>query len=91
MEIWTRILQILDTQMETPLPYGAFHLLWLGFTVAASLLLAFYGKKMQTKTINKIVLVTAIVTIALEIYKQINFTFGDGSAAAAYQWYAFPW
>ncbi len=91
MEIWTRILQILDTQMKTPLSYGPFHLLWLGFTVAASLLLAFYGKKMQTKTINKIVLVTAIVTIALEIYKQINFTFGDGSAAPAYQWYAFPW
>jgi hypothetical protein len=91
MEVWTKILQILDTQMETPVPYGPFHLLWLGIVVVTSVLLAQYGKKMDRKTIQKIVLVTALVTIALEIYKQINFTFGDGSGTPAYQWYAFPW
>ena len=91
MEFWTRILQIMNTQMETPVPYGAFHLLWLGITAVSAVLLALYGRKMNYKTISKIVLVTAIVTSALEIYKQINFTFGDGSAAPSYQWYAFPW
>ena len=91
MEIWTKILQILDTQMETPEPYGWFHLLWLGITAAAAALAALHGGKMSDKKINNIVLVTAIVTIVLEVYKQINFTFGDGSAAPAYQWYAFPW
>ena len=91
MEVWTKILQILDTQMETPVPYGPFHLLWLGIVVVTSVLLAQYSKKMDRKTIQKIVLVTALVTIALEIYKQINFTFGDGSGTPMYQWYAFPW
>lgn len=91
MELWTKMLQILDTQMETPLPYGPFHLLWLAFTVVASVLLAVYSFHWKEKTINKIVLVTAIVTIVLEIYKQINFTFGDGSGVPSYQWYAFPW
>ena len=91
MELWTKILQILDAQMETPTPYGPFHLLWLAIMIAAAVLLALRSGKMDHKKINKIVLVTAIVTIALEIYKQINYTFGDGSAAPSYQWYAFPW
>ena len=91
MELWTKLLQFLDTQMETPLPYGPFHLLWLAITVVTSVLLAVYSPRWKEKTIQKIVLVTAIVTIALEVYKQINFTFGDGSGVPAYQWYAFPW
>lgn len=91
MEIWTKILQILNTQMETPVPYGPFHLLWLGITAVTAVLLALRSRKMNENTISNIVLVMAIVTIALEIYKQINFTFGDGSGEPAYQWYAFPW
>lgn len=91
MELWTKLLQILNTQMTAPMPYGPFHLLWLAIMAAAAVLLALQSRKMDHKIINKIVLVTAIVTIALETYKQINYTFGDGSAAPAYQWYAFPW
>ena len=91
MEFWTKILQILDAQMEAPVPYGSFHLLWLGITIVTAVLLALQSRKMDRETINKTVLVTAIVTILLETYKQINFTFGDGSAAPSYQWYAFPW
>lgn len=91
MELWTKILQIMHTQMETPLPYGPFHLLWLAITVVTAVLLALRGSHWKENTISKIVLVTAIVTIALEIYKQINFTFGDGSGVPSYQWYAFPW
>ena len=37
------------------------------------------------------VLVTTIVVIVLEIYKQINYTFGyENGITADYQWYAFP-
>ena len=91
MDIWTRILQILDTQMTEPLPYGWFHLLWLGVTVVASVALGLRGNKRSFDNVRKIVLAIAVATIALEIYKQINFTFGDGSSTPSYQWYAFPW
>jgi hypothetical protein len=91
MEVWTKILQILDTQMETPVPYGPFHLLWLGIVVAASLALGLRGHNRSFDNVRKIVLILSVVTIVLEVYKQINYTFGDGSAAPAYQWYAFPW
>ena len=75
MEICKSILRILDTQMEVPAPYGGFHLLWLAIVVVASVLLAKHGRKMDSKNVNRVVLVMAIVTICLEIYKQINFTF----------------
>jgi hypothetical protein len=91
MEIWTRILQILDTQMTTPGLFGWFHLLWLGIVVAASLALGLRGHDRSFDNVRKIVLILSVVTIVLEVYKQINYTFGDGSAAPAYQWYAFPW
>ena len=91
MKNWTRILQIMDSSMETPLPYGWFHLLCLGITLVSSVLLALRGEKLRRKIVVNTVLVVAIVTIVLEIYKQINFTFGDGSGQPAYQWYAFPW
>ena len=77
--------------METPSAYGWFHWMWLGIMVAASVLVAVRGKKMKENTVINIVLVTAIVTILLEIYKQINYTFGDGSGTPSYAWYAFPW
>ena len=37
------------------------------------------------------VLITALVVILLEIYKQINYTFSyEGAITFDYQWYAFP-
>ncbi len=91
MELSKRLLQILDADMQTPLPYGWFHLLCLAIVIVAAVFLALCSRKMEQKTICRIVVITAIVTFVLEVYKQINFTFGDGSAAPNYQWYAFPW
>lgn len=91
MNIWVAILQILNAQMEVPALFGWFHLLWLAIMVAASVLLGLWSKKAKKEHINKFVLVMAIVTIGLEVYKQINYTFGDGSSAPSYSWYAFPW
>ncbi len=91
MDTWTKILQIMDAQMTRPALFGWFHLLWLGIVILASVLLAFWSRKAKTKHITNYVLIMAIVTIVLEIYKQINFTFGNGSGVPNYHWYAFPW
>lgn len=91
MEFWNQLLQFMDTQMETPLPYGPFHLIWLAITVGLSLWVAFGAKKHSRKQVSNVLLVTAIAVMLLEIYKQINYTFGDGSGEPEYQWYAFPW
>jgi len=92
MVFWQNVLRILDAGMETPLPYGWFHLLSCALCVAVTVLLcALLGKGNFVQRRN-VILVTAIVTIVLEIYKQINysFTYNDG-IAFDYQWYSFPW
>ena len=91
MDFWTKILQIMDTKMETPPLFGWFHCMWLGIMVIASVLLGIWSKKAKAKHITNYVLIMSVVTIALEVYKQINYTFGDGSSAPDYLWYAFPW
>lgn len=91
MDSWTKILQLMDAKMQTPTLFGWFHLLWLGIMVLASVLLARWSKKAQAKHVTNFVLIVSIVTVVLEVYKQINYTFGDGSGAPDYQWYAFPW
>ena len=81
------ILRILDTSMETPALFGWFHLLWLFITAAVTFLFCRFGKGKE----RQVILVTTFVVIALEIYKQINYTFSyEGAITFDYQWYAFP-
>ncbi len=93
MEALIKIIEFLDTQMETPTCYGWFHLLWLVVVLPVStfLLCRFYGKVTE-KQVRKVLLITAISVIVLEIYKMINYTFTvvDGAVVADFQWYAFP-
>lgn len=90
MEFFQPILQFLDTKMEQPAAYGWFHILCLLIVGALTVLAAVYGKKASEKTVRRIVLYTALVVIVLEVYKQINFTFGSGDRDFYYHWYAFP-
>ena len=91
MELLGKLLEILDTDMTTPAMYGWFHLLFFALSVAAGVLLCKF-KKPSDKFVNGLILFTAISSIVLEVYKQVNFTFSyDGQTITAdYQWYAFP-
>lgn len=92
MNILISILELLDLEMTEPQMYGAFHIIWLIITVAASVALCLAFKGHTEKTSRKIVFYTAILVTVLEIYKQINYTFKvtDGEIVADFQWYAFP-
>ena len=86
------ILIFLNSQMNDPTPFGWFHLLWLGITAGATILAVIYGPKLLKDQVNRIVLITALVVIALEIMKQVHYTFtmGENGIAADFQWFAFP-
>ena len=87
MEFVQDILRFLDASMETPSIYGWFHILWLGITAAVTYLLCRYGKGKE----RPVILWTTVLVIALEIYKQINYSFSyEEGIAFDYQWYAFP-
>lgn len=91
MDFWRPILQFMNTQMEEPACYGWYHLLWLGLMIFVTVMLCIFRKHDDFRQVRRLVLTVALITIVLEIYKQINYTFGDGSSAPEYLWYAFPW
>ena len=83
---WQRVLEILDTQMTTPPAYGWFHLLFFALSIAAGVLLCVYGKK-DERYVRRVVLITAITVMVLEVYKMINFGFSYKEGIS----YSFPW
>lgn len=92
MEFFKKLLQILDTEMDTPTPYGWFHVLSFALTIAAAILLCVTHKKNDTERVRRVVLGVAIAVTVLEIYKQINYSFSYGGESIVfdYEWYSFP-
>ncbi len=92
MQLFGKIVEILDTQMETPALYGWFHLLFFALSIITGIVLIKVFKNPDKTTVRKILLVSGIIMILLEVYKQFNYTFSyDGTTVTAdYQWYAFP-
>ena len=93
MEVLGKIIEVLDYSIETPKPYGAFHLTFLILTVLLSVYLSVKYKDASEKTYKKIVFIAWVIMVVLELYKQFNYTFSyDGKAITSdYQWYAFPY
>lgn len=91
MSFWQKLLEIMDADMQVPGLYGWFHLLSLAMTVALAVVLCLTHKKDNPDRVRRVVLVTALTVTALEIYKQINFSFSytDG-ISFDYPWYSFP-
>ena len=92
MDFFVKLHTLLDGKMETPGNYGWFHLLFFGIVIVATVLLCVFFKDAKNKTVNLIVLITWLIIVVLEIYKQLNYGFSveDGKLVWDYQWYAFP-
>ena len=91
MSFWQSLLRLLNTKMEMPGLYGLFHILALVITVLSAVLMSVRYRHESRDQIRKMVLTVAVVVTALEVYKQVNFSFGyEDGISFAYQWYAFP-
>lgn len=92
MKFLGEILNLLNIQMTTPVPYGKFHLFFFTLSILTGIFLCKYKKEAEAAFVRKLLLVTSLTAILLEIYKQINysFTYENGQILFDYQWYAFP-
>ena len=92
MEFFRKVLEILDTGMETPTAYGWFHLLFIALSFGVAVLLCFLYKKGYIRNVKRVVLITALIVIVLEIYKMINFGFSyEDEIEYNFPWSSFPW
>lgn len=89
MSFFEKLLEIFHARMQRPEPWGWFHLLFWGLSIGGAVLLCVLHKKDKQERVRKVVLTVAITVILLEIYKQITFSFANGTTFD-YQWYAFP-
>lgn len=92
MNFFEVILRFLDSSMEKPTMYGWFHLLCIFIMFAAAFVLCLLWKKGVIKDVQRVVLVTSIIVIICEIYKQINHCFDyEGGITFEINWRVFPW
>ena len=93
MSFWIDVLRVMDTKMEEPVLYGWFHWIFLLLTIGATVYLCLCRKGDSPQMVRKIVFWMSAVALLLEVYKQVNYSFGysDGTITFAYQWYVFPW
>lgn len=92
MSFWAKLLEILDTQMTEPTPYGWFHIMWLVISIGSGVLLCYLYKKEIIKNVKGVMLALYITVIVLEIYKIVNFSFSyDDGVSFDFAWYIFPW
>ena len=91
MDIIVKVLEILDARMTEPPMFGWFHIMWIVIAVVTTALFCKFLKATEKNVFNMI-LISTIVSVLLEVYKQINYTYvvTDGVIVADYQWYAFP-
>ena len=82
----------LKIKMDTPTNFGWFHLLCMAIIIAVTVLFIIKFKDCSDKTFKRIALISWVVMVVFEIYKQIVFTFSctDGVVTGDYQWYSFP-
>ena len=85
-------LNLLNGKMETPLPYGSFHIIAFLIVIFAAVLLCVTAKNASDRAFRGIVFTAWVLYVLFETYKQINFSFNynEGTPYWDYQWYAFP-
>ncbi|MBR2024679.1 MAG: YwaF family protein, partial [Clostridia bacterium] len=93
MNLFHRILNLLEATMETPTNFGWFHLMFVVIVILTTIFLCVKFRDCDDKIFRRIALISWIVIVALEIYKQIIFSYNydNGVVTWDYQWYAFPY
>ncbi len=92
MEYFAWILKIFDAKMQVPRAFGFFHLSFFALSVMLGVLLCRAKRAHNEKFVKKVLLITALVVMAFELYKQIvfSFTYFEGKVRFNYAWRFFP-
>lgn len=92
MNWFENIIYMLQKEMETPVPFGWFHLLWIFLSIISILILYKLRNKYNDKQLKIVLGIYGVIALILEIIKQIIWSFNyDGNIVTwDYEWYAAP-
>ena len=92
MRYYEEIMVMLGATADPPQMYGLYHIVCWALVFGIAALLCFFYKKGWIKSVPAVVAVTAIIVLALEIYKMIviGYSLGEGTEYV-FPWRSFPW
>lgn len=94
MNWFEKILYFLQGEMTEPLAFGWFHLLWIFITIVCLIVLFLLRKKYNDKQLKTVLAIYGIVSLILEVLKQLIWAFNydpiTGLVTWQYEWYAAP-
>ena len=84
------IIKILQLEMETPKPYGWFHLMWIAISFIIIFILYKLRNKYSEKQLKIVLGVYGIIVFILELLKQISWAYDINTNTWNYSWYSAP-
>ena len=94
MNFFEKILYALQAQMNTPKPWGWFHIMWIMLVIISLVILFNLRKKYSNKQLKIVLGTYGIIALILELTKQIIWSFNYNEITNIvtwdYQWYAAP-
>lgn len=90
MTAFEKFMLFLESEMETPLCYGAFHIVALILCAGLTAFLIWKCKNCEDKTMRWIIGVSWVIIVVLELYKQLVFSFNEDDLTWEYNWFYFP-
>lgn len=89
-----KVLYFLQGEMDRPMQYGWYHLFWILLSIIIIFLLYKLKNKYSEKQLKIVLATYGIITLILEVLKQIVWSFNYDPLTKLvtwdYQWYAFP-
>lgn len=90
MSFIDNLVKAIDIWGPVPKLYGWYHIICLVLTAALTAFLILKFKNSNDKTFRKIILITWIVMVFFEAYKQVVTSFNSDDGTWKYLWYYFP-
>ena len=92
MNAFDQFVYLIAAKTETPPIYGWFHLLMFALVIIATVVMIVKYKDCDDKTFRRIMLISWIINVVMEIYVGMMFSFtSDGVTATwSYAWFMFP-
>lgn len=94
MNIFEKVLYMLQAEMEEPEAFGWFHLMWIFLVIITLAVLFKMKKKYNDKQLKMVLGIYGIIAFALELLKQLiwsfNYNLETNEVSWRYQWYAAP-
>ena len=94
MNLFEKILYLLQGEMETPKPFGWFHILWILLVIISLIVLFILRKRHNEKQLKIVLGVYGVIALLLELTKQIIWAFNydpiTNIVTWDYEWYAAP-